>query len=195
MRAADAGDASAVQEIFATLYAELHRLAESHVRRQSGDLTLGTTTLLHDAYLQMASRSGAVFPDKARFFAYASQVMRGIVIDRVRRKQAFKRGGAFEFTTLSNAPISATPDDDPAHLEALAAAMEHLTRIDASLAELVDLHFFAGFSFVEIAEFRGISERTVQRDWRKARMLLAAHLDAVDDAARRNFSVNDGSPS
>jgi RNA polymerase sigma factor (TIGR02999 family) len=178
--AADAGDQAAVRELFATLYAELHRLAESHLRRQSPDFTLGATTLLHDAYLQMSERAGVAFPDKARFFAYASRVMRGMVIDRVRHKQARKRGGEFEFTTLSNV---ATPNADESlspQLDSLAAAMEQLTELDRSLSELVDLHFFCGFSFVEIAELRSVSERTVQRDWRKARLMLASALDFVE---------------
>ena len=181
--AADDGDPLAVQEVFTSLYVELHQLAESHTRRQSADFSLGTTTLVHDAYLQMSSRSPVSFPDKSRFFAYASQVMRGLVIDRVRRKQAYKRGGGFEFTTLSNARVAVNGAAESPQLDALAAAMEHLTRIDPALAELVDLHFFCGFSFVEIAHLRGVSERTAQRDWRKARLLLAAQLDAVDDTA------------
>lgn len=178
--AADLGDADSVREVFASLYTELHALAESHLRRQSEDFSLGTTTLVHDAYLQMSSRSPVAFPDRARFFAYASLVMRGLVIDRVRRKLAFKRGGGFQFTTLSNAPVAVGAADESPHLDALTAAMHHLTQIDPALAELVDLHFFCGFSFVEIAQLRGVSERTAQRDWRKARLLLAAQLDAVE---------------
>lgn len=176
--AADAGDPLAVREVFTTLYRELHQLAESHIRRQSPDFSLGTTTLLHDAYLQMSSRELGVFPDKARFFAYASQVMRGIVIDRVRRRQAIKRGAGFELTSLSDVP-GRVAEPSP-EVDALVAAMEQLTRIDASLAELVDLHFFCGFSFVEIAQLRAVSERTVQRGWRKARLLLAAELEGVE---------------
>jgi RNA polymerase sigma factor (TIGR02999 family) len=180
--AADLGDSDSVREVFASLYTELHVLAESHLRRQSDDFSLGTTTLVHDAYLQMSSRSPVAFPDKARFFAYASLVMRGLVIDRVRRRLAFKRGGGFQFTTLSNAPIAVSAADESPHLDALTSAMDHLTQIDPALAELVDLHFFCGFSFVEIAQLRGVSERTAQRDWRKARLLLAAQLDAVERA-------------
>jgi RNA polymerase sigma factor (TIGR02999 family) len=182
--AAESGNSGAVHELFAALYDELHRLAESHLRRQAADFTLGTTTLLHDAYLQMAAREGVEFPDKSRFFAYASRVMRGMVIDRVRQKGAYKRGGEFEFTSLTNADSgpSMHAATDP-KLEALAAAMESLTALDASLAELVDLHFFCGFSFSEIAQLRAISERTVQRDWRKARLLLASHLDDLEHTA------------
>lgn len=181
--AADHGDSMAVREVFASLYSELHLLAESHIRRQPEDFSLGTTTLVHDAYLQMSARSAVAFPDRSRFFAYASLVMRGLVIDRVRRNLAFKRGGGFQFTTLSNAPVAVGPGHESPQLDALSAAMDHLTQLDPALAELVDLHFFCGFSFVEIAQLRGVSERTAQRDWRKARLLLAAQLDAVERIA------------
>ncbi len=174
--AAEAGDRASVEEVFAVLYAELHRLAESHLRRQSPDFTLGTTTLLHDTYLQMSSRAGTEFPDKARFFAYASRVMRGMVIDRVRNRKAQKRGGEFHFTTLSDIGVAVHDETSTPDLDALAVAMAELTELDARLAELVDLHFFCGFAFIEIAALRGVSERTVQRDWRKARMLLASRV-------------------
>ncbi|MCC7053232.1 MAG: sigma-70 family RNA polymerase sigma factor [Gemmatimonadaceae bacterium] len=190
MSGAQAGDPAAVEALFTALYAELHQLAASHLRRQSPEFTLGTTTLLHEAYLQIASREGVTFPDRPRFFAYASRVMRGMVIDRVRSRQALKRGGTFEFTTLSGVAevaggVSAT------QLDALSTAMDELSRVDAALAELVDLHFFCGFSFAEIAALRTMSERTVQRDWRKARLLLAAAAapfdgPSVSEAAERN---------
>jgi RNA polymerase sigma factor (TIGR02999 family) len=176
---AESGNSAALQELFSALYAELHRLADSHLRRQSADFTLGTTTLLHEAYIQISSREGVAFPDKARFFAYASRVMRGMVIDRVRNRSAQKRGGEFEFTTLGKAAAADGGETPSPALDALSAAMDELTQLDTALAELVDLHFFCGFSFVEIAELRAVSERTVQRDWRKARLLLAAHLDAL----------------
>lgn len=181
VQAADNGNEAAVREVFATLYAELHQLADAHVRRQNPDFSLGTTTLLHSAYLQMSTRALGSFPDKARFFAYASRVMRGLVIDRVRSRQAVKRGGGFEFVTLQTGPGSdLATEEHGSSLDGLSAALEHLARLDPSLAELVDLHFFCGFSFAEIAELRGVSDRTVQRDWRKARLLLAAEIDQCD---------------
>ena len=98
---ADAGDAPARDALFAALYAELHRLAESHLRQNGGDLTLGATTLLHEAYVDIAGREALAFPDRNRFFGYASRAMRSIVIDYVRQRRAQKRGGDLTFTTLN----------------------------------------------------------------------------------------------
>jgi RNA polymerase sigma factor (TIGR02999 family) len=169
--AADGGDAGATRELFAALYQELHALAEHHLRRRGSHLTISTTTLLHEAYLRLSERDGARFPDRQRFLAYASKAMRGLVIDYARARRARKRGGGVEITRLDDERDAgaAAPDAD---LERLGDAMERLTALDAELAQLVDLHFFAGFSLVEIAALRGSSERTVQRDWRKARALL-----------------------
>jgi RNA polymerase sigma factor (TIGR02999 family) len=177
IRTADAGDGAAANQLFAALYQELHAMAERQLRRWGPDLTLGTTTLLHEAYLNIAARDGVAFPDRARFFAYASRAMRGLVIDYARRKQAKKRGGEFHIT-LSGADRAA---DDGAGasvpLDRLGEALETLSEVDPGLATLVDLHFFCGFSLVEIAGMREVSERTVQRDWRKARLLLYRRLE------------------
>jgi RNA polymerase sigma factor (TIGR02999 family) len=165
----EAGDTSAKDALFASLYAELHRLAEGHLRRSGGHLTLGATTLLHEAYMDIHQRNTAVFPDRLRFLKYASRAMRGLIIDYVRNRHAQKRGGEITFTTLDQA---ADKGNDARTLEALGHALEELSTLDASLAELVDLKFFCGFSFGEIAALREVSERTVQRDWAKARLLL-----------------------
>lgn len=167
---AEGGDRSAADQLFAALYAELHRLASRQLARSAGSLTLGTTTLLHEAYLNMNRRDGADFPDRARFMGYAARVMRGLVIDYVRGRKAQKRGGNLELTSL--------PDDVPEEagaaeeLARIGAALDELATLDPPLAQMVDLHFFCGFSFVEIAAMRGVSERTVQRHWDKARILL-----------------------
>jgi RNA polymerase sigma factor (sigma-70 family) len=102
--------------------------------------------------------------------------MRGLVIDYVRRRRAQKRGRQFEITLDEQAPASHEAMQKVAELEQLGEALEELAEIDHALAELVDLHFFCGFSFGEIAELRQVSERTVFREWRKARMLLHHHL-------------------
>lgn len=176
IRAAESGDAEAAGRLFSSLYQELHTLAGGHVRRFDGVVTLGATTLLHEVYLAVSSREAVRFPDRSRFFAYASRAMRGLVIDYARNRKAQKRGGEFQFTSLEGAE----PDPDSSRgrdLEQLGEALESLGRLDPPLAELVDLHFFCGFSFVEIAALRSVSERTVQRDWRKARLLLQEYLE------------------
>ena len=164
----------AAPELFVVLYQELHRLAEQHLRNNSADLTIGASTLLHEAYLSLLGREEARFPDRERFLAYASRAMRGLIIDYVRARRATKRGGEFEITRIGDHDVASPPESVAASesLERLSIALDSLAALDPSLAQLVDLHFFCGFSFVEIASGRGVSERTVQRDWKKARMLL-----------------------
>jgi RNA polymerase sigma factor (TIGR02999 family) len=170
VRRADAGDAAAKDALFATLYNELHRLAESHLRRSGSQFTMGTTTLLHEAYLNLNSRERVAFPDRLRFLKYASRAMRGLVIDYVRARRAEKRGGDITFVDMPENAVQAPTSDSS--LELLGRALDELAQLDGGLAELVDLKFFCGFSFAEIAALRGLSERTVQRDWAKARVLL-----------------------
>jgi RNA polymerase sigma factor (TIGR02999 family) len=174
--------------LFATLYDELHRLADSHLRSAGRDLTLSPTTLIHEAWLDLSQRRAIEFPDRARFLGYAARAMRGIVIDYVRQSRAQKRGGGTFQITL--APDLAHPSGDAEELTRLSDALDDLASLEPDLAELVDLHFFCGYSFTEIAELRGVSDRTVQRDWRKARMLL--HHALLDDATARE---GEGSPA
>jgi RNA polymerase sigma factor (TIGR02999 family) len=172
---AEAGDGDARDALFTALYAELHRLAEIHLHRSPGNVTLSATTLLHEAYMDIAGRSSLAFPDRNRFLQYASRAMRGLVIEYMRRRGARKRGGELTFTTLDEDRVQSsesTPD-----VESLGTALETLTDLDPSLAELVDLRFFCGFSMAEIAGIRGMSERSVQRDWTKARVLLRRFLE------------------
>jgi RNA polymerase sigma factor (TIGR02999 family) len=172
IRTAEAGDGGAATELFAALYRELRGVAERQLRHASADLTLGTTTLLHEAYLNIAAREGVQVASRGQFFAYAARAMRGLTIDYVRRRRAKKRGGEFHLTSSDDEDVGEAPVETPEELEQLGEALEVLAGVDPALAQLVDLHFFAGFSFAEIAELRGVSTRTVQRDWRKARLLL-----------------------
>lgn len=174
MAGADAGDRAAADDLFSALYAELHRMARRELAKHGPAVTLGATTLLHEAYLEMAGRSGPDFPDRARFMAYSARVMRGLVIDHARSHQAHKRGGQFEFTSIA-AELADNAADDK-ELVRLSESLEELANVDAPLAELVDLKFFCGFSFAEIAAMRGLSERTVQRHWDRARLYLHRSL-------------------
>lgn len=167
---ADQGDRAAADVLFSTLYDELHRMARRELARRGAGVTLGATTLLHEAYLDIADREGTTFPDRSRFMGYAARAMRGLIIDYARRRQAQKRGGEFEITSIST--DIAEPSADADELMRVSTALEELENTDARLARIVDLKFFAGFSFVEIAAMSGVSERTVQRDWEKARIYL-----------------------
>ena len=174
LASAEGGDAAAADALFKTLYADLHRVAQRELARRGGPATLGATTLLHETYLDIAGRDGVVFPDRARFMSYAARVMRGLIIDSARRRHAAKRGGMFEISADDTVPDR--PVDDR-HLKRIGDALDDLAATDAALAEVVDLKFFCGFSFAEIGAMRGVSERTVQRDWEKARIYLHCALE------------------
>ncbi len=174
MQAAEQGDASAADALFAMLYSELHALARSELRHGNFRSTLSATTLLHEAYLDIAGRGQTAFPDRARFMSYASRVMRGLIIDHARRQCAQKRGGQFEITSLDcNAAMDTV---DHGELTQISDALDELASAEPSLVEVVDLKFFCGFSFAEIAAMRDVSERTVQRNWEKARIFLHRSL-------------------
>jgi RNA polymerase sigma factor (TIGR02999 family) len=174
--AADQGDCSAAETLFGSLYSELHRLAKRELARRGVPISLGATTLLHQAYLDIAAREGFSFPDEARFMGYAARVMRGLIIDHARNRHAQKRGGQFELTSLSTDVIENAIDDR--ELTRISEALDGLAKTDSALALLVDLKFFCGFSFAEIAAMQDVSERTVQRKWEKARIYLHRSLRA-----------------
>ena len=176
---AERGDAAASEALFAALYSELHRMARRELAGRQGYVTLGVTTLLHEAYIKMSDRDGIAFPDRARFMAYAARVMRGLIIDHVRRRRAVKRGGMFEIAALETTVANQAVNEQ--ELQRISDALDELSHIDAALAEIVDLKFFCGFSFAEIAVMRSVSERTVQRQWEKARLYL--HRALGDTAA------------
>jgi len=182
IRRADQADREAADKLFALLYDELHRLAEHHLRRGGSGLTLGPTTLLHEAYLNVAGRSNVAFADQSRFLAYASRAMRGLLINYVHHRRAQKRGRQFEITLAGDEQPSGDAMRQADELSRLGDALGELAELEPALAELVDLHFFCGFTFAEIAVMRQVSERTVQRDWRKARLLLQHALLAGGEA-------------
>jgi RNA polymerase sigma factor (TIGR02999 family) len=165
---------------FADLYDELKALAERQLRFNAG-LPIGATTLLHEAYLQMSAKE-AVFPDRDRFIGYTARVMRGLIIDLARERRALKHGAGFHITRL---PTEVELREDPSVLAGplaqLSEALDELATRDERLAEVVDLKYFCGYTFEEIAALRGTSKRTVLRDWEKARVLLFRQLTAISD--------------
>jgi RNA polymerase sigma factor (TIGR02999 family) len=167
--------------LFTTLYAELHRLARRELNRRGPLGGLGATTLLHEAYLSMSGTAGTVFVDRARFMGYAARVMRGLIIDDVRRRTAEKRGGLFRITSLDG-EIGLNVSG-PQALVRIGDALDELAQVDGDLSEIVDLKFFCGFSFAEIAAMRGVSERTIQRNWEKGRLYLHQALASARPGA------------
>lgn len=168
----DAGVSGGKERLFTALYAELHRLAERQLKRSAGAM-ISPTTLLHESYLRF-SAGAAQFPDKQRFIGYAARVMRGLLIDLLRERLALKRGAGFHITQLNTEIAESHPD--AAEASRLSDALDELAVKHPRLAELVDLKYFCGYTFDEIAALRGGSPRTLQRDWEKARMILFRDL-------------------
>ena len=178
LASAERGDRAAADAVFSALYDELHRMARRELAHRGGGMTLSATTLLHDAYLNISGRQGTTFPDRNRFMGYASRVMRGIIIDYARSRQAQKRGGHFEITSLKTDVAGVMAD--AGELTRISDALDELSQLDDRLSRIVDLKFFCGFSFAEIGGMLNLSERTVQRDWEKARIYLHQRLRDED---------------
>jgi RNA polymerase sigma factor (TIGR02999 family) len=172
---ARAGDEQAVAGLFQHLYADLHRLARARLRQHQTQTLLDTTALLHESFLKLVGAAALPVSDRHHFFAYAAQVMRSVIVDFARARQAERRGGDVDHVVLDTALSGqlAGPEDDVLRVhEALAI----LAQADPRLAQVVELRYFGGLSEVEIGELLGQSERTVRRDWDKARLLLRAAL-------------------
>ena len=156
--------------LFTRLYGELRRLARREVWRNGAHDILGTHTLVHEAWLEIGQRPSLSFEDTGRFLAYAARTMRGLVVDRVRARHAQKRGGGLVITSLNT--DNAEQVTQPEELEHISEALDELAVLEPELAHVVDLKFFCGFTLGEVAQMQGVSERTVQRHWEKARLLL-----------------------
>jgi RNA polymerase sigma factor (TIGR02999 family) len=171
-------DGQSSEALFAALYRELRGRARRELARLGPGASLGATSLLHEAYLDIARHEGMVFPDRARFFTYAARVMRGLIVDGLRSRKARKRGGDFEMTSIDGKDLGCALPDDAEEIERLGRALDELAAVEPEIAQVVELKFFCGFTFTEIASLRGVSERTVQRHWDKARIYLRHSLRA-----------------
>ena len=178
LEAANQGSKAAADQLFNALYGELRRLARHELARHGAPMSLSATTLIHKAYIEIARKEGTDFVDRSRFMGYAARVMRGLIIDHARSSRAQKRGGQFEITSLETENECAVPNQE---LVQISDALDELAKAEPALSEIVDLKFFCGFSFEEIAGMRGVSERTVQRQWEKARIYLHRSIRAYMD--------------
>jgi RNA polymerase sigma factor (TIGR02999 family) len=179
VHAAEVGTPQARDQLFVLLYDALRQMAQRELRRGAG-ASLTPTTLLHETYLNISQRESVAFSDRGQFMSYAARAMRGLIVDYLRNRHAQKRGGQYQITSLPTDLPYASEDsaDQSLKVDDLSEALESLEKIDARLAQCVDLKFFCGFSFIEIAKLREVSERTVQRDWDKARLLLRRIIGA-----------------
>ena len=167
------------ERLYAGLYHELHRLAQRALHRDGRFLTISPTTLLHESYLSV---SKVDFSDPRRFLAYAARTMRGLIIDATRRRRALKHGGAFVMTSFELDHEESTAHEQ--ELISINDALEELESKDPALAELVQLRYFCGLSLAEIGALRGVTQRTVQRQWEKARLLMFDMLNPPQVADR-----------
>ena len=178
--AARGGDAGALNQVLATLYQELHSMARRQLSGQLGQ-TLDATALVHEAYLKLIGRREPQFDDRAHFFAYAASAMRSVVVDYARQRLAQKRGGDLHRVTDLPQDLEGglRLDEDMLGLD---NALNRLSAVDERLAQVVELRYFAGLSEAEIAALMDRSERSIRRDWQKARMFLLATLQGTPSA-------------
>jgi RNA polymerase sigma factor (TIGR02999 family) len=170
-----AGDPLAAERLFAGLYDELRRMAARQLR---GDNAMRATSLVHEAYLKLAQHGAIEINDRGHYFAVAARVMRQIVIDHVRARAAVRRGGDVQIASLDSGALQAAGEQRGEDVLALDAALIRLASVDPSLAALVELRFYAGLELAEIAAVQERSERSLKRDWRKARAFLQREIAA-----------------
>jgi RNA polymerase sigma factor (TIGR02999 family) len=173
--AARRGDRTALDRLFSLLYRELHQLAHARLTRDRGSPQLDTTSLVHESYLRCLKARALDVVDRSHFLAYAAKVMRSIVIDVARQRQAERHGGEAAHLTLDT-DLAESVHVSAAELISIDDALRDLARIDERLVRVVEMRFFAGLTEQEVAEVLGVTERTVRRDWEKARLLLRAAL-------------------
>jgi len=171
-----AGDTAARDALFAAAYSELHRLAHARLRDGGRNTVLDTTCLVHESYLRFVRAGELRAEDRRAFFAYASQVMRSVIVNSVRERIAQKRGGSARPLTLST-QLGAKVADGEESIMKVHEALEELAKVEPRMAQVVEMRYFGGYSEQEMAETLGVTERTVERDWEKARLILAAALE------------------
>ena len=169
------GDRSARDALFLAAYQELHRLAHSRLRNGGRNTLLDTTTLVHECYLRLVQTGELKIEDRRAFFGYASRVMRSVIVDSARARLAQRRGGDAQKMTLSTELAGDLGHDEEGILQ-VHEALKDLEKADPRAAQMVQMRYFGGFSDGEIAETLNVTERTVQRDWEKAKVLLQAIL-------------------
>jgi RNA polymerase sigma factor (TIGR02999 family) len=170
-----AGEEGARDALFAAAYPELRRLAHARLGAGSRNAVLDTTSLVHESYLRFVQSGALRAEDRRAFFSYASQVMRSVIISEVRERGAEKRGGEWVSVTLSTRIADDLTSDEETILK-VHEALDVLREADPRLADVAQMRYFGGYSEREIADTLDVTERTVQRDWEKARVILAAAL-------------------
>lgn len=176
LAAAGSGDDAAATRAFTLLYDDLKRLAQAKLRQHRAITLLDTTALVHESFLKLVGSRVPPLQDRRHFFTYAARVMRSVIVDFARASRAQRRGGGLQIVTLDtgHAELLAGGQPDVLHVH---EALELLAAAEPRLAQVVELRYFAGMTEVEVAELLGLTERTVRRDWTKAKLLLAAAME------------------
>jgi RNA polymerase sigma factor (TIGR02999 family) len=172
------GDSEARDVLYARLYPDLRKLARSRLARNETVTLLDTTGLVHETYLRFLNARALAFADRGRFFAYAASVMHSVIVDEVRKRRAERRGGDAVRLALDDDVADGLADAGAAQILRVHEALGELAALDPRLAQVVEMRYFGGCSERDIAATLGITERTVRRDWSKARTLL---YDALND--------------
>jgi RNA polymerase sigma factor (TIGR02999 family) len=170
------GDEDALSRLIPIVYQELRRVARAHLRREESDHTLETTALVHEAYLRLVGLSRMTLQNRTHFFAMAARLMREILVDHARRKNAIKRGGGLTVVGLDG--IAAASPDGLVDVIALDEALTDLGALDERLSRVVELRFFAGLSIADTSEALSVSTATVERDWTVAKAWLLQRLSS-----------------
>lgn len=168
------GDAQASSRLFALLYEELHHLARGQLR---GDPAMHTTSLVHETFLKLARHGNIQANDREHYFAVAARTMRQIIIDHARARNAQRRGGGIVPEPFESGALQVAAQGRDQDVLDLDAALERLAQVDAPLAALVELRFYAGLDLEQIGELQQRSARTLKREWRRARAFLHNEID------------------
>jgi RNA polymerase sigma factor (TIGR02999 family) len=192
LRVARDGDANALEQVYELVYVELRRIAAARLRAERDGHTLQPTALVNEAYMKLAASPGAGIQDRSHFLSVAARAMRQVLVDHARRRDAAKRGAGVAPATLTGRRL-ASPDQsrlESDELLALDAALDRLDAMDSRLRQVVELRFFGGLTDTEVGEVLGVTRRTVQRDWTRARAWLYGELYSDAASVRADESVD-----
>jgi RNA polymerase sigma factor (TIGR02999 family) len=185
LRRATEGDRAALDQVFESLYPDLRRVARARLHQQGRAESMNTTTLVHESFMRLVNASGLRLEDRHHFFAYAAKTMRNVIIDAARAHLADRRGGGVEHLTLGADDAQQVADSGVSdELLRVNEALQELEALDPELAQVVEMRYFGGYNETEIAEYQGVTERTVRRRWDKARAWLYV---ALGDTAGKAF--------
>jgi RNA polymerase sigma factor (TIGR02999 family) len=172
---AQRGDAEAADSLFAATYADLRRLARARLRTGGRNTLLDTSSLVHESYLRFAGAGRLQLEDRIHFMRWAGRVMRSVIVDFARRRQADRRGGSMARLTLTT-QVEAQMVTGETEILRVHEALDEIAAMDPRMAQVIEMRYFGGLTEVEIAEVLGVTDRTVRRDWEKARLLLREAL-------------------